>query len=145
MLIGAWCLQSNGASVIPPSNFLLFLLFPRSLWDSPPHRAAMVRDQYDKEFLRFIMLLINDTLDQLDEARNAVTEMIELADKARTTALTDEETKTMEQKKATAEYATTSTSLSAPFPYLSLSSMPRCTCYVVRSAWCPCVSGADWC
>jgi len=76
----------------------------KSLWDSPPHRAAMVRDQYDKEFLRFIMLLINDTLDQLDEARNAVTEMIELADKARTTALTDEETKTMEQKKATAEY-----------------------------------------
>jgi len=64
----------------------------------------MVRDQYDKEFLRFIMLLINDTLDQLDEARNAVKEMTDLADKARTTALTDEETKTMEQKKATAEY-----------------------------------------
>ena len=29
------------------------------------------------------------------------------------------------------QYATTSTSFSAPFPYLSLSSMPRCTCYVV--------------
>jgi len=71
------------------SGFFVFFFLLRSLWDSPPHRAAMVRDQHDKEFLRFIMLLINDTLDQLDDARNAVKEMTELADKARTTALTD--------------------------------------------------------
>ena len=79
------------------------------------------------EFLVFTAVNAPDTMEQLAASRKATF--------ARFMAIFIGDTR----------YATTSTSLSAPFPYLSLSSMPRCTCYVVRSAWCPCVSGADWC
>ena len=49
--------------------------------------------------------------------------------KAKKASIPNEECKVMLDQ--ILAYAPTSTSFSAPFPYLSLSSMPRCTCYVV--------------
>eukprot|EP00038_Savillea_parva_P000952 m.100223 g.100223 ORF g.100223 m.100223 type:complete len:1025 (+) comp10337_c0_seq3:236-3310(+) len=41
----------------------------KTLWKSDAHRAALVRDSHSAEFGRFIMLLINDTVELFDSAR----------------------------------------------------------------------------
>lgn len=40
-----------------------------TLWKSDAHRNALIRDSDGPEFTRFIMLLINDTVDMFDSAR----------------------------------------------------------------------------
>eukprot|EP00039_Didymoeca_costata_P029597 m.25391 g.25391 ORF g.25391 m.25391 type:complete len:976 (-) comp7702_c0_seq1:57-2984(-) len=49
----------------------------KNLWKSERHQAALVAESSSEKFLRYFMLLIDDSLDMMDEGRQALDKIVE--------------------------------------------------------------------